>query len=57
VLNHQFLVGHLMNVQGRTGNRAEEQCEHHHDQRSQPCVPGRIHKVNDRARLARPPLP
>lgn len=57
VLRRQFLVEPLMNVQGRTGNRTEEQCEHRHDQRSQPYVPGRTHKVNNRARLTRPPPP
>lgn len=50
VLNRQFLVKRLMNVQGRTGNGTEEQCEHRHDQRSQPCVPVLIHEFNARAR-------
>ncbi|MFF0130334.1 hypothetical protein ACFYTG_32260 [Streptomyces mirabilis] len=57
VLNRQFLVKHLMNVQGRTGNGTEEQREHRHDQRSQPCVPVLIHKFNTRAGQTHPPLP
>jgi hypothetical protein len=50
VLSRQFLVKLLMNVQGRTGNGTEKQCEHRHDQRSQPCVPVLIHKFNARPR-------